>query len=155
MRKKYSFSQGYNRSLSKFLFFSYLSVSQDDSEGKESACNAGDQDLIPRVGKIPWRKTWQPTPVFLPGEPLWTEEPGRLQFIGSQRVGHDWATKHFNLLRGGHILALYHQSTLVWVRRQIKKGGLMERCHYTWASWQKWFKSDLILWTNYEETEKF
>ena len=23
----------------------------------------------------------------------WTEEPGKLQFTGSQRVGHDWATK--------------------------------------------------------------
>ena len=23
---------------------------------------------------------------------LWTEEPGRLQFMGSQRVRHDWAT---------------------------------------------------------------
>ena len=23
----------------------------------------------------------------------WTEEPGRLQFMGSQRVGHDWATQ--------------------------------------------------------------
>ena len=23
----------------------------------------------------------------------WTEEPGRLQFMGLQRVGHDWATK--------------------------------------------------------------
>ena len=23
----------------------------------------------------------------------WTEEPGRLQSLGSQRVGHDWATK--------------------------------------------------------------
>ena len=23
-----------------------------------------------------------------------TEEPGRLQFVGSQRVGHNWATKH-------------------------------------------------------------
>ena len=22
----------------------------------------------------------------------WTEAPGRLRFIGSQRVGHDWAT---------------------------------------------------------------
>ena len=25
---------------------------------------------------------------------LWTEEPGRLQRTGSQRVRHDWATKH-------------------------------------------------------------
>ena len=29
------------------------------------------------------------TPVFLPGESPWTEEPGRLQFMGLQRVGHD------------------------------------------------------------------
>ena len=25
---------------------------------------------------------------------LWTEKPGRVQSMGSQRVGHDWATKH-------------------------------------------------------------
>ena len=37
------------------------------SVGKESACNAG--DLVQSwVGKIPWRRKWQPTPVFLPGE---------------------------------------------------------------------------------------
>ena len=35
-----------------------------DSVGKESTCNAGE----PWVGKIPWRRKWQPTPVFLPGE---------------------------------------------------------------------------------------
>ena len=40
----------------------------------------------PRVGKIPWRRAWQPTPVFLPGESPWTEEPGGLQPMGSQRV---------------------------------------------------------------------
>ena len=28
------------------------------------------------VRKMPWRRAWQPTPVFLPGESLWTEEPG-------------------------------------------------------------------------------
>ena len=34
----------------------------------------------PWVGKIPWRRAWQPIPVFLPGEhsSLWTEEPGEL-----------------------------------------------------------------------------
>ena len=36
--------------------------------------------------EMPWRKKWQPTPVFLPG-------------MGSQRVGHDWATTlHFTSL---------------------------------------------------------
>ena len=37
------------------------------SEGKASACNAGD-GFDPWVGKTPWRRKWQPTPVFLPGE---------------------------------------------------------------------------------------
>ena len=27
-----------------------------------------DMGLIPESGKIPWRREWQPTPVFLPGE---------------------------------------------------------------------------------------
>ena len=42
----------------------------------------------------PWRRTQQPITVFLPGESPWTEEPGGLQSMGSQRVRHDWATKH-------------------------------------------------------------
>ena len=46
------------------------------------------------VGEIPWRRTWQPTPVLLPGETPWTKEPGRLQSMGSQRVGRNWATKY-------------------------------------------------------------
>ena len=46
------------------------------------------------VGKIPWRRAWQPTPVFLPGVSPWTEEPGGLQSMESHRVGHDWTTKN-------------------------------------------------------------
>ena len=34
------------------------------------------------VGKIPWRRAWQPTPVFLPGESPWTGEPGRTLLHG-------------------------------------------------------------------------
>ena len=30
------------------------------------------------VGKISWRRKWQPTPVFLPGESHGQEEPGGL-----------------------------------------------------------------------------
>ena len=36
---------------------------------KESACNAGGPRFDHWVRKIPWRRKWQPTPVFLPGEP--------------------------------------------------------------------------------------
>ena len=48
------------------------------------------------VGKIPWRRARQPTLVFLPGESPWTQEPGGLQSMGSQRVGHNWVTKHYS-----------------------------------------------------------
>ena len=43
----------------------------------------------PWVGKVPWRRAWQPAPVFLPGEFPWKEEPGYLQSMGLQRVGRD------------------------------------------------------------------
>ena len=36
--------------------------------GKESACQCKRCKFNPWVGKIPWRREWQPTPVFLPGE---------------------------------------------------------------------------------------
>ena len=64
------------------------------SGGKKSACNMGDLGSIPRLGRFPWRRAWRPTPVCLPGEPRWTEEPGGLWSTGSHRVGHDWVTKY-------------------------------------------------------------
>ena len=58
------------------------------------------------VGMIRWRREQQPIPVFwrilevwrIP----WTEEPGGLQSLGSQRVRYNWATKH------AHTLSLLH-----------------------------------------------
>ena len=38
------------------------------SDCKESACNAGRPRFDPWVKKIPWRRKWLPTPVFLPRE---------------------------------------------------------------------------------------
>ena len=42
----------------------------------------------PWIRKIPWRREWLPTLVFLLGE-FQTEEPGELQSMGGQRVRHD------------------------------------------------------------------
>ena len=33
-----------------------------------NAGNTGDPGSIPGSGRFPWRRKWQPTPVFLPGE---------------------------------------------------------------------------------------
>ena len=35
---------------------------------KNLPANAGDVGLIPGSERSPWRRAWQPTPVFLPGE---------------------------------------------------------------------------------------
>ena len=40
---------------------------------KEPACQCRRHrrlGLDPQIGKIPWRRAWQPTPIFLPGESL-------------------------------------------------------------------------------------
>ena len=57
------------------------------SVGKESTGNEGDLGSTPGLGRSPGEG--QPIPVFLPGESLWKEEPGGLQSMGWQRVGHD------------------------------------------------------------------
>ena len=43
------------------------------------------------VRKRPCGRAWQPTPVFLPGESPWTEEPGRLKSMGLHWVRYDWS----------------------------------------------------------------
>ena len=46
----------------------------------------------PWIGRIPWRRQWLPTPVFLPGE-FHGQESGGLQSMGSQRVDTaEWLT---------------------------------------------------------------
>ena len=54
---------------------------------------------------------------ILPWRIPWTEEPGRLQFIGLQGVGHDWATNIFTfryqeMLKEGPISKLQSRSLL-------------------------------------------
>ena len=56
--------------------------------------NARDAGSVSGSERFSWSRKAQPTPVFLLGEVSWTEEPGRLQSMGSQRVGHHWVTGH-------------------------------------------------------------
>ena len=59
--------------------------------GKESACNAGatgEVGSIPGSGRSPGGGQGNPLHILAWRIP-WTEEPGGLQSIGAQRVGHD------------------------------------------------------------------
>ena len=48
--------------------YTYLHRFPGSSDGKESACNAGDPGFGPWVRNILWRRKWQSTPVFLSEE---------------------------------------------------------------------------------------
>ena len=58
------------------------------SDGKESACNAGDPGLIPGSGRS-LEKGMATHSSILAWRIPWTEQPGGLQSIGSQTVQHD------------------------------------------------------------------
>ena len=82
------------------------------------ACNAG---FDPWVGKIPWRRKWQPTPVFLPGE-----SHGRRSLMGySPRVA---------------------KSQTHWVRHSTVWSQENASSHCTFCLPRKWFRRH-VKWT--------
>ena len=62
------------------------------ASGKEPGCQCRRLRLDLWVGKIPWRRKWQPTPIFLPGNPI-----GQRDLMGyspwGHRVRYDLATE--------------------------------------------------------------
>ena len=56
---------------------------------KESICQCRRQVFDPWVGKIPWRRAWLPSPVFLPGKSH-GQEPGGLPAMGLQNNQADF-----------------------------------------------------------------
>ena len=59
------------------------SVGLDGSGGKSICLQCGRPRFDPWVGKIPWRRKWQPTPVLLPGE-----SHGWKSLVGYNPWGH-------------------------------------------------------------------
>ena len=69
-----------------------------DSDGKESACNAG--AWVQSLGEEdPLEKKMATHSSILACKIPWTEEPGGLQFMGLQRVRHHWATDTHTYVR--------------------------------------------------------
>ena len=79
---------------------------------KESACQCRRHKrpgFDPWVGRIPWRRKWQPTPVSLPGD-----SHGRRSLVGynlwGHRVEHDWS-KWAGVHTSVYHLSVYYPST--------------------------------------------
>ena len=100
-----------------------------------------------------WRRKWQSTPVFLPGESQGRGGPGGLPSLGSHRVGHNWSdlaaaaagVKKWNL--GVDTWEFYHQSKVsslsspsslfTWVLSlRLSAPKANSRCFHIWPSCQ-------------------
>ena len=87
--------------------------------------------IIDICNRLPswWEQAMAPDSSTLAWKTPWMEEPGRLQSMGSLRVGHDWATSlsyftfHFHAL-GKEMAA--HSSVLAW--RTQGRGNLVGCC---------------------------
>ena len=82
------------------------------SYGEESAHNVGDLGLI--LGwEDPLEKGMATYSSILAWRIPWTEEPGGLQSMGSQREGHNWATNTFTHFHNGCSLKFYEQNDII------------------------------------------
>ena len=109
------------------------------SNGKVSACNAGDPGSI--LGwEDPLEKEMATHSSTLAWKSPWTEDPGRLQYMGSQRVGHDWETSlHFwsqqNLGGcGGAVGGTHGRTCINWKSQEEKEA----KQNWTALKYQVW-----------------
>ena len=82
----------------KFIACSVLVFLPGGSDGKMSAYNAGDLGLIPGLGRSLGEGNATHSRILAWRIP-WTEEPGGLQSVGSQRAGHNWVTFTFTFMQ--------------------------------------------------------
>ena len=101
---------------------------------QEIAYNAGDClqcrrcGFDPWVGKILWKRKWQPTPVFLPGK---SHGHRRLQFC-SLSVAHRWATVHGVAKVGQDLVTKPPPS---WLNIALLTGSRGSLVSFTYQGW--------------------
>ena len=123
----------------------YLGAPQLALVVKNPPANAGDErhGFNHWVGKIPWRKAWQPTPVRLPGE-----SHGQRGLVGcsckESNTTSDWARKKTSISRiNTGILEMISFFMAHWNLRNIV---LIQGNDSNWSCWRwgrmiKWDRS--------------
>ena len=77
------------------------------ASGKEPSCQFRRhkrRGFDPWVGKIPWKRAWQPTPVFLPGESCGQKPGGQVHGVAQSQT----QLKGFSTLHTVHKAVSYH-----------------------------------------------
>ena len=93
------------------------------------------------IGKNPWRRKWQPIPLFLPGKSH--GQRSLAGSMGSQRIGNDWATNTFTFccpFWQPHLPFLWSWIELLTISPcvleiiiLINSGSLVERQYFPWS----------------------
>ena len=96
--------------------------------GKESACQSKWHGFDHWSKKIPWRKTGQPAPVFLPGKSCGQRSLAGYSPWGRKRVGHNWARTHA-LILNNTVCFLWYTYICKCTKENLK----------WWPNWEKWF----------------
>ena len=83
----------------------------------------------PWVRKIPWRRKWQPTPVFLPGKSHGQRSLAGYSPWGCKRVRHDLATKHTHTQRWPSLQRLWWKTVQESERKPKVTKPVRPRAH--------------------------
>ena len=112
------------------------------SDGKESACHAGDPGSIPGLGRFPWRREWQSTPVFLPGEFHRQRSLAGYSPWESQKVRHNWVINTFTSL--SLLKELLSPQSQTHTPRHHEVSLLCISCLETLSSGHEWLQVKLV-----------
>ena len=104
----------------------------------KSICLQGERPRFdPWVGKIPWRRKWQPTPVFLPGK-----SHGQRSLAGCSPWGRkeldttEWLHFHFSLsLRSLTRMTVLIENFITTQKRKKQESGSCVRWWICWLAW--------------------
>ena len=112
--------------------------------GKESACQRRRCEFDPWVGKIPWRRKWQHSPVFLPGNSLvrgawWA----RVHGVTKSQTTTEHARMHILIDTLRHLQAWTSQGCAC-CRHWKWPGGLTRNCRLT-AAWRLFWSGSSVV----------
>ena len=123
-----------------FLYILYIHIHSwgfpDGTGGKEPTCQCRRRrrcGFDPCVGKIPWRRATIHSSLPAWRAP-WTEEPGRLQCVGSQRVGPDGSNSMQAYVPTGSVRgSLSSMPSLAFIVCRLFDGGHSDWCE-VWST---------------------
>ena len=109
--------------------------------GKEPACQSRRCGFNPWVGKIPWRRKWKPTPVFLPGK-----SHGQKSLAGYSPWGHKESDMTEQLNNNNSKMRLWQGGKGFFIMRSTFKNiyadclKKKENKRYGAEMWSEWHK---------------